>query len=82
MGVLADLNKEADSLNSSLTETQRLLRIGSGNTGSPRPARGASVTDIGRIRGEIQGLGRKIDRLSTDSDPFISNLFPTPPRKA
>ena len=81
MAILKDLARDADTLNDSLAETQRLLNLGR-TTGSPRPARGASVTDVGRIRGEIQGLGRKIDSLSTDSDPFLSTLFPASPRKA
>ncbi len=82
MAILKDLTKDADTLNRSLTETQRLLNLGR-TPGSPRAARSASVTDIGRIRGEIQGLSRKIDQLSsTPADPFMSSLFPASPRKA
>jgi len=82
MSILTDLSKQAKDLNQELTETQRLLGTGNRLSGSPRPARGASVTDMSRIRGEIQGLGRKIDRISSDPDPFMSSLFATSPRKA
>jgi len=82
MGVITDLTKQAEDLNRELSKTQGLLGTSNRLPGSPRPVRRASMTDVGRIRGEIQGLGRKIDSLSTDSDPFLSSLFPASPRKA
>jgi len=55
------------------------VRVG----GSQTAARGPSTGDLRRMRGDLQGLGRKIDKIGAGkADPFLMDLFKSGPRVA
>ena len=45
--------------------------------------RGLSTGDFRRMRGDIQGLGRRIDKIGAGRpDPFLGDLLKAGPRRA
>ena len=70
MGALTDASNAVQKLNRQLRETRDLLP--GGGIGAPR---GASVSDIRGLRGEIRNLGRQVSGIGGGQvDPFLKDL--------
>jgi len=79
---MATAREQVRGLRKEIREASRELSglggISSGNTG-----RGLSTGDFRRMRVDIQGLGRRIDRIGAGRpDPFLNDLLKSGPRRA
>lgn len=79
---MATAREQVRGLRKEIREASRELS-GLGGVSPGSAGRGLSTGDFRRMRGDIQDLGRKVDRIGAGRpDPFLNDLMKSGPRRA
>lgn len=79
---MATAREQVRGLRKEIREASREL-AGLGGVSPGGRGRGLSTGDFRRMRGDIQSLGRKVDRIGAGRpDPFLNDLTKSGPRRA
>ena len=79
---MATARDQVRGLRKEIREASREL-AGLGGVSPGGRGRGLSSGDFRRMRGDIQGLGRRIDKIGAGRpDPFLDDLLKSGPRRA
>ena len=80
---MATARQQVRGLLKETEEASRALSRLGGVPGTGARGGGLSTGDFRRMRGDIQSLGRKVDRIGAGRpDPFLGDLLKSGPRRA
>lgn len=80
---MATAREQVRGLRKETEEASRALSRLGGVPGGTARGGGLSTGDFRRMRGDIQDLGRKVDRIGAGRpDPFLDDLLKSGPRRA
>ncbi len=80
---MATAREQVRGLRRETEEASRALSRLGGVSSAGGGGGGLSTGDFRRMRGDIQSLGRKVDRIGAGRpDPFLNNLIKSGPRRA